>query len=61
MKAAVLSQEEAQMKDANRRDAGARITSHSVPVGSDEAQRGVWDGTWVWGSGADPECRGRGL
>lgn len=31
MKAAVLSQEEAQTKDANRRDAGARITSHSVP------------------------------
>lgn len=40
MKAAVLSHEEAQKKDANRRGAGARIAFHSVPVGPDEAQRG---------------------
>lgn len=57
MKAAVLSQEEAQKKDANRRDAGARIAFHGVPMGPDQAQRGVW----VWGFGADPEWRGRGL
>lgn len=61
MKAAVPSHEEAQKKDANRRGAGARIAFHSVPVGPDEAQRGVWGGWRVWGSGADPEWRGRGL
>lgn len=48
-------------KDADLGDAGARVAFHSVPVGPDEAQRGGWDGRWVWGFGADPERRGRGL